>query len=272
MTDSQRFVNKLSRKARISLQKCQVFALKLPCSQRDNATFSLSEGPSSRMLPVGTNLFYGGGTMNFVMKIATAAALTLFAGAANAATLLLTDLEYAAEDSYFGIVTCDNCRYLDDTADGTAWYVDNDAPTSHTFDDTTHWVEATDAGTVVGDLWHIDPNANSEENEVNAFNTITENQYSLDYTTFTKTEFGSGETLTSYTSVTDELIIFKFGGGGIEGDGTHLFVWNEAGSTISYDGRALSHVTIGEIPLPAAGFLLLGGLGGLAIMRRRKKA
>lgn len=32
------------------------------------------------------------------------------------------------------------------------------------------------------------------------------------------------------------------------------------------------NVTVNEVPLPAAGFLLLGGLGGLVAMKRRKKA
>ena len=117
---------------------------------------SLSQGPFLRKVSQGTHLFYGGGTMNFFAKIATAGALTLFAGGANAATLLLTGLEFAEEDSYFGTVTCTSCSYLYDTADGDAWYVDNDAPTSHTFDASTDWIEATDAGTVVDDLWQID--------------------------------------------------------------------------------------------------------------------
>ncbi len=46
-----------------------------------------------------------------------------------------------------------------------------------------------------------------------------------------------------------------------------------------YDDQALSHMTIAyvpgtvdPIPLPAAGWLLLGGLGGLAAMKRRRKS
>ncbi len=37
------------------------------------------------------------------------------------------------------------------------------------------------------------------------------------------------------------------------------------------DGFSIDDVAVSEVPLPAAGFLLLGGLGGLAAMGRRKK-
>lgn len=38
------------------------------------------------------------------------------------------------------------------------------------------------------------------------------------------------------------------------------------------DDNALISVEVAPVPVPAAGFLLLGGLGGLAAMKRRKKA
>lgn len=38
------------------------------------------------------------------------------------------------------------------------------------------------------------------------------------------------------------------------------------------DGFSLDDIAVSEVPIPAAGFLLLGGLGGLAALKRRKKA
>ncbi|MXQ07684.1 VPLPA-CTERM sorting domain-containing protein [Alphaproteobacteria bacterium GH1-50] len=72
----------------------------------------------------------------------------------------------------------------------------------------------------------------------------------------------------------DGMLIFK------DGNDTFLTGYLLSGFTGLYgdvfDGKDISHVTLygrgvgQEIPLPAAGWLLLGGLGGLVAMKRRK--
>ncbi|WP_374303245.1 VPLPA-CTERM sorting domain-containing protein [Paracoccus sp. (in: a-proteobacteria)] len=42
--------------------------------------------------------------------------------------------------------------------------------------------------------------------------------------------------------------------------------------TTSYDGADIGMVSIAAVPVPAAGVLMLAGLGGLAALRRRRKA
>ncbi|RJK95227.1 VPLPA-CTERM sorting domain-containing protein [Paracoccus aestuarii] len=42
--------------------------------------------------------------------------------------------------------------------------------------------------------------------------------------------------------------------------------------TTSFDGYDVAQISVAPVPLPAAGLMLLGGLGGLAALRRRKKA
>ncbi|WP_265501153.1 VPLPA-CTERM sorting domain-containing protein [Paracoccus beibuensis] len=43
-------------------------------------------------------------------------------------------------------------------------------------------------------------------------------------------------------------------------------------SSTSYDGFDVAQISVAAVPLPAAGLMLMGGLGGLAALRRRKKA
>ncbi|MGR3655540.1 VPLPA-CTERM sorting domain-containing protein, partial [Paracoccus sp. (in: a-proteobacteria)] len=48
---------------------------------------------------------------------------------------------------------------------------------------------------------------------------------------------------------------------------------NEFGrsGTTSFDGFDVDSVSVAPVPLPAAGLMLLAGLGGFGVMRRRQK-
>lgn len=46
---------------------------------------------------------------------------------------------------------------------------------------------------------------------------------------------------------------------------------SEFPNTTSFDGYDVAQISVAPVPLPAAGLMLLGGLGGLAALRRRKK-
>ena len=46
----------------------------------------------------------------------------------------------------------------------------------------------------------------------------------------------------------------------------------DAGLLGSFDSYRVSELEVAPVPLPAAGFLLLGGVGGLAMLRRKKKS
>ena len=48
-----------------------------------------------------------------------------------------------------------------------------------------------------------------------------------------------------------------------------LWVFDKSGTPDGFDIDAISAVSASPVPLPAAGFLLIAGLGGLALMRRR---
>ena len=95
---------------------------------------------------------------------------------------------------------------------------------------------------------------------------------------------GNGDTTTAIFSIFQEGIVeavysatitAKLGGVGTEG---LLDYSGEAGVfTLVIDGQrgspgATYDIGISAVPLPAAGWLLLAGVGGLAAMKRRKKA
>lgn len=52
----------------------------------------------------------------------------------------------------------------------------------------------------------------------------------------------------------------------------YFFNTNSKGGAKLNDGFSLDDISVSEVPLPASALLLLGGLGGLSVMRRKKKA
>ena len=106
---------------------------------------------------------------------------------------------------------------------------------------------------------------NPVSQEVSWLNDVTGSSYST--SDASKTE-GDGGYFTGAL-----YVILKLGN-------NYTIMRNDSGTGISWSftpskgtGTGLSHsTTVGEVPVPAAGFLLLGGLGGLALLRRRRKA
>ena len=62
------------------------------------------------------------------------------------------------------------------------------------------------------------------------------------------------------------LPVFNLGGLGITGD------WFGAGAPTSKSSYRISSITVATVPVPAAGLLLLAGLGGLSTLRRKRSA
>jgi hypothetical protein len=79
---------------------------------------------------------------------------------------------------------------------------------------------------------------------------------------------------------TNVILAFKTGLGGLDPDWAAFLIPNgvTSGSWAISGQQALSHANLyaqkapAPVPLPAAGFLLIGALGGLAAVRRRRRA
>ena len=57
-----------------------------------------------------------------------------------------------------------------------------------------------------------------------------------------------------------------------DGTSDFLFFADTSGTAADQGGPVLDNVRLSTVPLPAGGLLLLGALGGIAALRRRRKA
>lgn len=179
--------------------------------------------------------------MKSIKTLVAAGLLALFAGGSNAATLTVVDT-VANPDQTQGSLTC--------VVSCEGWVLNG-------------W-SSTEAY-----MFTIQPN--SIANEITAVNNITGGNFSGQTQTA-----ASGNTFTFYSSAL--YILFKIGGQ----DPSHFLIKNTSPGEITVTwngvsgiGAGLSHyVEFGAapVPVPAAGFLLLGALGGLAMVRRRRQA
>ena len=186
---------------------------------------------------------------NLLKSLATAAVLAVMAGGANAATVITVDDTYLGIAPFNGTLTCvQTCEGLVATGP-TVWAMDG------------------------AKLFTVHPP--SIANETSFVNAATGGGF----VTGTKTDTAGDP----FAFTTDALyILMKIGGG--KNEAAHFLIKNTfgAGLQISWDavsgqGAGLSHyttfgVTPPPVPVPAAGLLLLGALGGLAALRRRRTA
>lgn len=176
------------------------------------------------------------------MAIFAAAAMSLFGLAANASTISIYD-DAATNTDLRGTLTCSvGCEVLI-SEPGTYSAVKGQVFTVHPPNDATE-LAFVNANLTGGDTPYLTGNKN--ESPGTSFTS------SALYILF---KIGNGNTFNAF-------LVHNTGG-------NQLFTW--AGNTAS----GLSHTnsfggTVSPVPLPAAGFLLVAALGGLALVRRRK--
>ena len=203
----------------------------------------------------------------------TAASLMLTAGASNAAAIDVGDWTANATQGTFFVEPGQN-----PTQFGSSWYRDEDQDWSWTHGAITD--PYTEVSLNIG-AYDVDaPPCNTvdedcEVDEIYGYDTDTASWLligALDGAdnTFAFTEFdlltAAGGALVNEISAGLELMI------DIDATETGLWLVSLSKSVITTDGRDPGTPNPSAVPLPAAGWLLFAGLGGLAAMRRRKKA
>jgi hypothetical protein len=172
-----------------------------------------------------------------------AGALALTATGANAATVITVDDSNPAEGAIQGTVTC----YLSCAGYTNPGWSNTNAVMFTTSPDIKD--ETAKVNEITGEL----------------------------FITGKKTDPANGS-MTSFTS-SAMYILFKIGGGN---ELAHFLIRNTSGGSIDISwakgndqGTGLSHYTefggTAAVPVPAAGLLLIGALGGLAALRRRRR-
>ena len=186
--------------------------------------------------------------------VVAGASMFLTASTASAATI---DLFNDSDSTFRAEVTCTTCSVLVYTDGAT-----NVALSTGTGD--------YDFDTAFGELFTNSFGSN-EANEALWINDVLSTSFTA--SDLSKTE-GTSDGVTYSTTAT--YVIIKVGK-----DPNYTILRNDSGGSFDFSwsgadsaGAGISHFTVGglsPIPLPAAGFLLLGALGGLGLMRRRRK-
>ena len=94
----------------------------------------------------------------------------------------------------------------------------------------------------------------------------------FDFATYASTNLGTEATLWSednYSNSNPSIKTFTFAEGQLVGK---IFGFGADDSSDEFKLRSISYTVVSTVPLPAGGLLLMTGLGGIAALRRRKKA
>lgn len=212
----------------------------------------------------------------FSIKGMAAAALICGAGfvghSASAATVSIYSDGGAPHSTERATLTCTECSVLIYTADATdsGGYLgannvlEGTLPGDHGFSSVG---SATDFGELFANSFDANPSG-----EADWFNSIMGTSITLTDADKTETVDGTYVSSASYVIVkvgrSPNYTILRNDDDGSD-DGMFSFTWSGS----SGGGAGLSHFTevAAAIPVPAAGFMLIGGIGALAALRRRRK-